>query len=114
MLQVVQLQFCEQERAFSVRLYRGRNGKPGKFYWLGMSIEKRGDQRMGIPVLILGESGSGKSASMRNFSPDYLGIINVSGKPLPFRGNFKMAMTDELSKGHSGSFGQQSKIDRDR
>lgn len=98
MLQVVQLQLCEQERAFSVRFYWGRNGKPRKLHRLGVSVEKRGDQRMGIPVLILGESGSGKSASMRNFSPDHLGIINVSGKPLPFRGNFKMAMTDDYQK----------------
>ncbi len=40
---------------------------------------------MGIPVLILGESGSGKSTSMRNFEPDELGIFNVAGKPLPFK-----------------------------
>lgn len=40
---------------------------------------------MGIPVLILGESGSGKSTSLRNFEPDEIGIFNVAGKPLPFR-----------------------------
>lgn len=40
---------------------------------------------MGIPVFILGESGSGKSSSLRNFEPDEVGIINVAGKPLPFR-----------------------------
>ena len=40
---------------------------------------------MGIPVLILGESGSGKSASLRNFSAEEVGILNVAGKPLPFR-----------------------------
>lgn len=40
---------------------------------------------MGIPVLILGESGSGKSASLRNFDPAQVGIFNVAGKPLPFR-----------------------------
>ena len=40
---------------------------------------------MAIPVLILGESGSGKSASMRNFEPDEVGIFNVASKPLPFR-----------------------------
>lgn len=40
---------------------------------------------MGVPVLILGESGSGKSASLRNFSPEEVGIFNVAGKPLPFR-----------------------------
>jgi hypothetical protein len=40
---------------------------------------------MGIPVLILGESGSGKSTSMRNFSVEEVGIFNVASKPLPFR-----------------------------
>lgn len=40
---------------------------------------------MGIPVMILGASGSGKSASLRNFEPDEIGIFNVAGKPLPFR-----------------------------
>lgn len=40
---------------------------------------------MGIPVMILGASGSGKSTSMRNFEPDEIGIFNVAGKPLPFR-----------------------------
>jgi hypothetical protein len=40
---------------------------------------------LGIPVLILGESGSGKSASMRNFEPGEVGIFNVASKPLPFR-----------------------------
>lgn len=40
---------------------------------------------MGIPVLILGESGSGKSASLRNFETDEIGIFNVASKPLPFR-----------------------------
>ena len=40
---------------------------------------------MGIPVLILGSSGSGKSTSMRNFEADDVSIFNVAGKPLPFR-----------------------------
>ena len=40
---------------------------------------------MGIPVLIIGESGSGKTASLRNFSPDEIGVFSVSSKPLPFR-----------------------------
>ena len=40
---------------------------------------------MGIPVLILGESGSGKSASLRNFEPEDVSIFNVAAKPLPFR-----------------------------
>ena len=40
---------------------------------------------MGVPILILGESGSGKSSSLRNFEPDEVGIFNVASKPLPFR-----------------------------
>lgn len=40
---------------------------------------------MGIPVLILGESGSGKSCSLRNFNENEVGIFNIAGKPLPFR-----------------------------
>ena len=42
---------------------------------------------MGIPVLVLGESGSGKSTSLRNFDIEEVGIFNVAGKPLPFRKN---------------------------
>lgn len=46
---------------------------------------------MGIPVLILGDSGSGKSSSLRNFEPDEIGILNVASKPLPFRKKMKVA-----------------------
>lgn len=44
---------------------------------------------MGIPVLILGESGTGKSASMRNMSPETTVLIQAVSKPLPFRNQFK-------------------------
>ena len=40
---------------------------------------------MGIPVMIMGESGSGKSTSLRNFTPEEIGIFNVASKPLPYR-----------------------------
>lgn len=43
---------------------------------------------MGIPVLILGESGSGKSTSMRSFNPEEMFMFNVAGKPFPFRKQF--------------------------
>jgi len=49
---------------------------------------------MGIPVLILGESGSGKSASLRSFDPGEVVIYNVAGKPLPFRNGAKMMKAD--------------------
>ena len=44
---------------------------------------------MGIPVLILGESGSGKTSSLRNFEENEIGIFNVASKPLPFRKKLK-------------------------
>lgn len=44
---------------------------------------------MGIPVLILGASGSGKSASLRNFKYDDIAIFNVASKPLPFKKKLK-------------------------
>ena len=53
---------------------------------------------MGIPVLILGESGTGHSASMRNCTAGRFGIINVSGKPLPFKNNLKTLNTDDYRK----------------
>lgn len=40
---------------------------------------------MGYPVLVMGESGTGKSTSLRNFEPGEIGLVNVLGKPLPFR-----------------------------
>lgn len=49
---------------------------------------------MGVPVLVLGESGSGKSASLRNFAPDEVVVYNVAGKPLPFRGGAKLNRVD--------------------
>lgn len=53
---------------------------------------------MAVPVMILGESGTGKSASLRNFSPDEVGVINVSGKPLPFRNSLKVLKSDSYDK----------------
>ena len=52
---------------------------------------------MGLPVLILGESGSGKSTSLRNFQKDELVIYNVAGKPLPFRGGVALNRADSVS-----------------
>lgn len=41
---------------------------------------------MSNSILILGESGCGKSTSIRTLPPKETMIINVIGKPLPFRG----------------------------
>lgn len=40
---------------------------------------------MAILVMVYGQSGTGKSTSLRNFEPQDVSIINVSGKPMPFR-----------------------------
>lgn len=52
---------------------------------------------MGIPVMILGGSGSGKSASMRNLNPDTFGLINVAAKPLPFKSTKKSFNSDDYA-----------------
>lgn len=43
---------------------------------------------MGIPIYVIGQSGTGKSASLRNFKSDEILLINVMSKPLPFKGSF--------------------------
>lgn len=40
---------------------------------------------MGKKILVIGRSGSGKSASLRNFAKGEVGIVSVQGKELPFR-----------------------------
>ena len=40
---------------------------------------------MGMPVLVLGDSGSGKSTSLRNFKQGEVFVFSVAGKRLPFR-----------------------------
>jgi hypothetical protein len=47
---------------------------------------------MGIPVLILGKTGSGKSTSLRSFQKGQIGIFNVASKPLPFRNKNELAI----------------------
>ena len=51
---------------------------------------------MGIAIMVIGESGSGKSTSCRNLKD--AGIINVIGKPLPFRSSIKTVDIDNCNK----------------
>lgn len=44
---------------------------------------------MAIPVLILGQSGTGKSYSLKNFEEDQICLISVQKTLLPFRKKFK-------------------------
>lgn len=41
-------------------------------------------------VLIMGESGTGKSTSLRNCDPATTAVVNPVGKPLPFKGKYEM------------------------
>ena len=44
---------------------------------------------MGMPILIYGKSGAGKSRSLKYFAEDEILFINIEGKELPFRNSFK-------------------------
>lgn len=64
-----------------------------------------------MPILILGESGSGKSSSLRNFGKDEVLIFNIASKPLPFRQRLKTvktnsyrAIAEELHKGEHKTY----------
>ena len=54
---------------------------------------------MAIPVLILGQSGTGKSYSMKNFKEDEICLISVQKSLLPFRKKFdEVTVTDSYTK----------------
>lgn len=45
---------------------------------------------MAQKVLVMGESGTGKSTSLRNCDPATTAVVNPVGKPLPFKNHFEM------------------------
>jgi hypothetical protein len=54
---------------------------------------------MGLGILVIGKSGSGKSCSMRNFEGNNYGVINVINKPFPFKPKFNgILATDDYQK----------------
>jgi hypothetical protein len=54
---------------------------------------------MGIGVMILGQSGTGKSYSMKNFNEDEICLISVQKSLLPFRKKFnEMVVTDSYAE----------------
>lgn len=55
---------------------------------------------MSIPVLILGDSGSGKSASLRNLNPAKTLLIQAVKKPLPFKATGWKVKTSLKSEGN--------------
>lgn len=55
---------------------------------------------MSTPVLVLGESGAGKSTSMRNLDPANTLLIQVIRKPLPFKREGWQVFDPATSKGN--------------
>jgi RNase adaptor protein for sRNA GlmZ degradation len=51
-------------------------------------------------TLILGQSGVGKSSAIRTLEPAETFIINVLGKPLPFKGANKSYRQKEAADGN--------------
>lgn len=52
---------------------------------------------MGMPILVYGKSGSGKSRSLKFFGENEILLINIEGKQLPFKNSFKyICRTDSL------------------
>lgn len=62
-------------------------------------LENRREKNMNsVPVLLIGQSGSGKSTSLRNFKGDEVAVVNVLGKPLPFKSDIKAGKCDDYAK----------------
>ena len=51
-----------------------------------------------IGCLVLGESGSGKSYSMKNFNPEEVKVISVEKPILPFKNHFEMVQTNDVKQ----------------
>ena len=61
-------------------------------------LESRRNKNMNsVPVLLIGQSGSGKSTSLRNFKGDEVAVVNVLGKPLPFKSDIKAGKCDDYN-----------------
>ena len=71
---------------------------------------------MAQKVLILGDSGTGKSASLRHFKDNEVLIINVAGKQLPFKNNLDVVtprfetLTQDVKKAFELAVNGQYKV----
>ncbi len=64
---------------------------------------------MGVPVLIYGESGSGKTYSIKGFNPETVGIFLCEKSRLPFRKSFKTYKVRNM-KDPDGQIIRQGKV----
>lgn len=65
---------------------------------------------MAVICIVYGQSGTGKSSSLRNFKKGEVSVVNVTNKPLPFKADFAVAssknyeqITQALQKSESKS-----------
>lgn len=65
---------------------------------------------MSVSVFILGESGTGKTASMRNLNPDDMCLIQAVKKPLPFRPKGWKTVAEQDEKGNLKKVGDSGNI----
>ncbi len=65
---------------------------------------------MSVATLILGNSGTGKTTSLRNFDPSKCTLIQCISKPLPFRSNDWIIRDDENTKGNVIQTSESHKI----
>lgn len=61
-------------------------------------------------ILVIGESGSGKSTSMRNLNPDKTVLINCLNKGLPWRGSATQYNTEKKNMYHTTSYETMVKL----
>ena len=50
-----------------------------------------------VPILMIGASGTGKSTSLRNFKREEVAVVNVLGKPLPFKSDINAPKCDDYA-----------------
>ena len=50
-----------------------------------------------VPILLIGASGTGKSTSLRNFKKEEVAVVNVLGKPLPFKSDINAPKCDDYN-----------------
>lgn len=67
---------------------------------------------MSLPVLIIGKSGSGKTYSLKNFSPEEVGIISVEKGRLPFKSDLKVIKIPKFENSESITTSAQLSVAR--
>lgn len=53
---------------------------------------------MAVLAMLYGQSGTGKSTSLRNFAREDVAVVNVSGKPMPFRNKLQIFNSSDYGK----------------